>query len=295
MAVLATAPLGLTFHPALAATALVARGVDVQTVEDNFSASPRFEVATFTPPPCEAVASIDWGDGLPNQGTISVVPGAGDSCQVWGFHFYHEGGRYTITTTITAGAQSATVHSTASVTDLALRGRSSGSVSATGCQAANLTVGSFTDADTVAENAGYSATIAWGDGSVSAGTISPDRAVSGTHTYASGGTRTIAVHVADNGGASADWTTTAAVTPCPAAALPRRSSTGTGTGTGAGTTAAPLPATGDPAVGDAATGPALANTGAPARAVRYDLVLTGSLGLILLIAGALMLRRSRFS
>ena len=64
----------------------------------------------------------------------------------------------------------------------------------------------FTDADPGGIASDYTATIAWGDGTTSAGTISGHFTVTGTHTYASTGTRTISVTITDAGGASATAT-----------------------------------------------------------------------------------------
>src|SRR5712692_8016164 len=78
------------------------------------------------------------------------------------------------------------------------------------------TVATFTDPDTNATAAEYSATIDWGDGSSSAGTISGLKGgpftVSGSHTYKEEGTYTVKVHITDTDSINpADATSTANV------------------------------------------------------------------------------------
>ncbi len=88
-------------------------------------------------------------------------------------------------------------------------------VSATAGVQFNGTVATFTEAvpDTVASD--YTATIEWGDGTATAGTVSAASgggfAVSGSHTYASGGTYATSVKITDVQGASATATSTATV------------------------------------------------------------------------------------
>src|SRR6266576_2511539 len=64
----------------------------------------------------------------------------------------------------------------------------------------NGTVATFTDPDSSATASEYSATIEWGDGTSSSGTVSGSGgsfSVSGGHTYADEGTYPIAVKIAD--------------------------------------------------------------------------------------------------
>jgi hypothetical protein len=92
-------------------------------------------------------------------------------------------------------------------------------VSATAGTQFSGTVATFTEAvpDTVASD--YTATINWGDGTATAGTVSAASgggfAVSGSHTYANGGAYTISVTITDVQGATATATSTATVTATP--------------------------------------------------------------------------------
>jgi hypothetical protein len=73
------------------------------------------------------------------------------------------------------------------------------------------TVATFTDLDPAGVLSDFSASVAWGDASTSAGTVVVGAAgfsVSGTHTYAALGTYTVRVTITDSGGSSAIATDT---------------------------------------------------------------------------------------
>src|SRR5205823_12554081 len=73
-------------------------------------------------------------------------------------------------------------------------------VSATEGKAFSGTVATFKDPDTSATTSEYSASISWGDGSTSAGTISGSGGnftVSGSHTYAEEGSFIVKVTISD--------------------------------------------------------------------------------------------------
>src|SRR5262249_18705008 len=76
-------------------------------------------------------------------------------------------------------------------------------------------VAGFTDADPAGAAADYTATITWGDGHTSAGTITGNGSggfnVSGTNTYMTDGTYPIAVTITDAGGSTATANGTAYV------------------------------------------------------------------------------------
>lgn len=162
-------------------------------------------VATFSDAdpsasPSEYSATIDWGDGTTSPGTIS-------GWSVSGSHTYLEEGAYGVTVTIrdpdtlynsTHAFDSATVADGA----LAAQGKTINTTNPF-----SGTVATFTDADPNGAVADYSATIDWGDGTSSPGTIAVDGAafdVNGTHAYALLGPYTVTVHVCDVGGACAD-------------------------------------------------------------------------------------------
>src|SRR5260221_14631462 len=85
-----------------------------------------------------------------------------------------------------------TANTTANIADAALSA-SANNISATeGASTGTLTVAHFTDADPAGTLTDYTATITWGDGTTSAGTIVTNAGggfdVQGSHTYAEEGT-----------------------------------------------------------------------------------------------------------
>ena len=80
-------------------------------------------------------------------------------------------------------------------------------------------VATFTDADPGGTVSDYAATITWGDGSMTPGSVSPGSGgfvVSGAHTYGSGGSYPTMVSISDVGGANTVAQSTATVLAAPA-------------------------------------------------------------------------------
>jgi hypothetical protein len=169
-------------------------------------------VATFTDPDTSATAAeysatIDWGDGSSSAGTVS---GGAGSFVVSGTHTYAEEGLYHVTVTITdidnAANNTATVTSTATVADAALT--ASPACIATTTQSYLGPTATFTDAASPSGTlSDFSATIDWGDGAVTAATVTGPNGgpytVSGAHTYATTGIFTITTTIHDVGGSKA--------------------------------------------------------------------------------------------
>jgi hypothetical protein len=190
---------------------IAATGTAVSAVEGQPFAG---TVATFTDPDpkstaAEYTATIDWGDGTPTSaGTISGPTGG--PFTVSGSHTYAEEGSRTVTVTITdidTITNTATVTPTATVSDAALT--ASAACMTPTPQSYNAPTATFTDAASPSGTlSDFSASIAWGDGSSSTGTVSgPDGGpytVSGTHTYASTGNFTIVTTIKDVGGSVAN-------------------------------------------------------------------------------------------
>jgi PKD repeat protein len=198
---------------------LTAAGLAVSATEGaSFSGT----VASFTDANPAATsgdfsAVITWGDGTTSAGTVTANPAGG--FLVSGSHTYGEEGSFPVSVSISdAGGSSATAGSTASVADapLSATGRT---VAGTEGTAFSGVVASFTDADPGGAAGDYSATIAWGDGSTTAGTIAPDGqggfTVSGSHTYAEAESFPIGVTIRDAGGSTATAVATAVMADAP--------------------------------------------------------------------------------
>jgi hypothetical protein len=167
-------------------------------------------VATFTdsdtsPSLVDFSAQIDWGDGKSSKGTVVQ---AGSTFNVIGQHQYKEENTYQIhTTVVDAHGSTATATGTALVGDANLTAFGVGGFAPEG-QAAQGTLATFLDANTLATAADFSATIIWGDGTPnSAGTVKAKPgggfSVVGSHTYAEEGSATATISIYDDGGSRA--------------------------------------------------------------------------------------------
>ncbi len=168
-------------------------------------------------------ATIDWGDGNSGQGVVTVTPGGPGVLTVGtvtGMHTYKLHGSYSATVTVldSFGQQGSgtvavldTPPAVSAGTDQTVNQGSPVGVSAT-----------FTDPgfEAGATAASYPATIEWGDGTSSAGTVAitpggpgtpTTGIVTGSHIYADQGAYTVAVLVADDGGGVGQGSFTATV------------------------------------------------------------------------------------
>jgi hypothetical protein len=188
-----------------------AQGKDIQATSGQpFSGV----VATFTDANSQAQASdfkatIYWGDGTNSDATISADPQGGfdvtgthtyttasGEFEHWsgfglGFPFFSESPEFEVTVSITdrKSADRARTESLATVApSLSVTAQK---ISATVGQQFSGVVATFTSADSKATADTFAATIHWGDGTTTQGTITADPKggfdVSGTHTYSSAG------------------------------------------------------------------------------------------------------------
>jgi len=145
-------------------------------------------------------ASINWGDGTVSAGAVA------SSGAVSGTHAWAEesASPYVVTVSVTDnGGNSVSVTDTATVADAPLAGAAS-AVSGSESSIFSGTVASFTDANVAAPVGDFTATISWGDGSTSAGTVTGAGpfSVSGSHTYGEGGSYAFSVTIRDAGGST---------------------------------------------------------------------------------------------
>jgi hypothetical protein len=197
----------------LTATATTVSGVEGTAISGA-------TVATFTDANPNATASdftatINWGDGTTTAGTIVAQNCAGFA--VDGTHTYADEGTYAVGVTINdVGGSTASATSGATVADAALTASGLQTVSASkGVAISGETIATFTDANPNAPASDFTATIDWGDGTSTAGTVVAQNgggfAVDGTHTYVDGGQFNIGVSIDDVGGAKASASSTASV------------------------------------------------------------------------------------
>ena len=162
-------------------------------------------------------ASINWGDGTTDTGTIS---GSNGSFTVTtGGHTYADEGNDTITTTVTRTAD----HEQAQMTGQATVAEADSFVVTAqnfsgnpGVAINNVPVATFSDTYMGQVAGDLTAMISWGDGTTSAGTISGGGGsftVLGSHTYTTGGNDTFTVKVSDDapGTATASGSGTATI------------------------------------------------------------------------------------
>lgn len=155
----------------------------------------------------EYTASIDWGDASSSVGTISGPTGG--PFTVNGSQTYKEEGTYTVKVHITdtdRTVEVATAVFGANVADAALT--ASPACSTTSLQSYNGPTATFTDAASpFGTLSDFSATINWGDGNITAGTVTGadggPYAVSGSHTYGTTGNFTITTTINDVGSSTA--------------------------------------------------------------------------------------------
>jgi hypothetical protein len=187
--------------------------------------TPTSLTAVFTDANHGALASdfsgtINWGDGNTTNFTSAAVSGSGGSYTITASHQYAEVGSYAVTVQILdTGGSTANAASTTTVSDASLTAQGQ-NFSATKGLVHSGVVATFTDADPGAAASDFSATITWGDGQTSSGTIAYDSSnqvftVSGSNTYATDGSYTPTVLIQHSGGARASAGLTATVSSAP--------------------------------------------------------------------------------
>ena len=193
-----------THLTAFTTTAPVVTGTSFSATEgSSFSGV----VANFTdgsPSAASDTATIGWGDGNTSSGTVASN-GTG-SFTVTGSHTYAEEGSYAASVTVTGSGGSSTATSTATVSDASLSSQGY-ALSVRAKATFSGRVATAVDSDPGCARGDYAATISWGDGASTVGTLAAGSAacsfdVSGSHAYAHAGTYTVTTRVSDSGGAT---------------------------------------------------------------------------------------------
>ena len=160
--------------------------------------------ATFT-------ATINWGDGSSSNGTV-VANGDG-TFSVSGSHVYAEetpGCCPSVAATITdSDGSTAQPQIPLTISDAALN--ATGVSGTAKVKKFNGVAATFTDADPNAALSDYSATIDWGDGTTSSGTVATGTSsfsVSGSHIFRHKIVHTLMITIKDSGGATTTVTST---------------------------------------------------------------------------------------
>ncbi|TMQ35387.1 MAG: DUF4214 domain-containing protein [Planctomycetota bacterium] len=177
-------------------------------------------VATFTDTSSgdasDFTAAIDWGDGTTTAGTVSGAQGG--PFTVSGSHTYADEGTFTPQVTLTEdapGTASATATSQATVDEGDVLTPAGQTITPVESVSFTGNVATFSDTNTANTAGDFAATINWGDGTTTAGTVSGGGSftISGSHTYADEGSFTVTSIITDDapGTASATATGTAAV------------------------------------------------------------------------------------
>ncbi len=170
------------------------------TVAQFTDADPNGKTSNYT-------ATIDWGDNTTTFGASIVRAGVG-SFDIISSHIYTRFGTYQVSATVSdIGGSATNVQSTAIVADAPMisSGVAVGSVEGQTLPA-NTIVATFNDTYPAAPQSGFSATIDWGNGTSSVGTITATGNghynVTGSTLYQENGTYPITVTINDVGGAT---------------------------------------------------------------------------------------------
>ncbi len=179
--------------------------IDLATVSEG-TALTNTTVASFADttanlPASDYTATIDWGDGTTTTGTVA---GSSGSFSVQGTHTYADEGDFQAAVTITRTTDNATATPTGTVAVLEsdlLTGTPKTFGGQPGVLISNVVVATFADNNTANTAGDFTATIDWGDGTSSVGTVTGSAgafSVSGSHTYATAGRDTLSVTLADD-------------------------------------------------------------------------------------------------
>ncbi|HEV3263574.1 MAG TPA: hypothetical protein VG013_42455, partial [Gemmataceae bacterium] len=174
--------------------------------------SQAFTLGSFTDPsggPCHV--DVNWGDGTPDTTFSTSTLGSLGTAT----HTFAEEGNQRVTVTVTNGVNlSAAASFQVAVGDAGLAATPQ-AIAATAGGPFNGVAASFIDANPQATAGEFAATIHWGDGGTSVGTVAANGNggfdVTGGHTYAAAGAEAVTVQITDVGGSTLTAASTAQV------------------------------------------------------------------------------------
>lgn len=192
----------------------------------NFSASANViftgKVGSFTdanpaPGTLDYTGAIAWGDGLITPASITANGSGG--FDVAGAHSYHLPGPYTVAISIHDPEGASVTFQSHCTVGAPTPQVAAGNIKATEGVAFSGQVGHFTDADPTLTAGSFTASVAWGDGTTTTGSVASDGSggfnVSGAHTYAEEGAYAVTVSVSTAGGTPGVSSSTATVADAP--------------------------------------------------------------------------------
>jgi hypothetical protein len=153
--------------------------------------------------PGDYSATIAWGDGS-SAGTVNARTAVGGQCiyAVIGSHTYARAGSYPLSATVTGTGDTGTAApAAATIREAEVGGQALSFGAGAGVQRAGR-VARIDDANRLSGPGDFTASIDWGDGAASAGTVSGQEGrfvVDGAHAYATPGTYRLVVTVAHGG------------------------------------------------------------------------------------------------
>jgi hypothetical protein len=209
-----------TFQVTVNAAAVLAGHINLAAATEHVALASSTTVATFTDGNLSDTAgafaaSIDWGDGTTTAG---VVTGSNGSFTVAGGHTYADEGSDVVTATITRSSDHTQISlaGTVAVADHDALTPHAVSINASANQSFSGRVATFSDVDTIGGAGDFAASIDWGDGTVTAGTVTGGNGaftVSGTHVYKAAGQDAVTVTLSEDapGTATATASSTANV------------------------------------------------------------------------------------
>jgi hypothetical protein len=155
-----------------------------------------------TEPLSNLTVVVSWGDG--SAATAGTLTGGNGQFTLTDPHIYAQVGAYTPEVVVTNGVSQTQVTDSVFVADAALTAGAPSTIFSQEGSNFSAVVATFTDQNPNAPASGFSAVIAWGDGTATTGVVIANGngafAVNGAHTYTANGAYSPVVTIMDSGG-----------------------------------------------------------------------------------------------